>query len=397
MSTAIGHRRSNEVVHLVAQKLFFVAYLMAPFLTRSGLILVLVTPLLISRLPRPRELIFLVLLMLGLCGYYILGGEQIRPDPLTMSQGMIRLFSTMPFILPLFFVDVRDAEGAIQYLMIGCLAFVFYEGVWTLLNSPETVLERFMVYPKTKQEVNSTGQINAAALGAGFLLVISRKVIVGWLALACVLFLSIAYQNRTGMVLFATYVVTWLLLRRGGARWLRWLMPIGMIGMISLSYLASQGGILQAFAPAYTRLTTEGIESVRYRIQARGLSHFLSGDFPFGGAQLNGLGETSWYHNLFLDSYRVGGYFVMALFGGIVLLSLSSMVRARDFGFFVIWTMAFLVSQTSISVEGLPMEFYSVFSIFAFAMMSWQKAVAGAAAAPTAAAPSLRLSSSPGS
>lgn len=349
---------------------FFAVYFLVPFSAKTGLIIVVLMPFLLARLPRLQEVVFIVILAAALCGYFFWGSHEIKPIPLEFSQSLSRLVVSLLCLTPIFFVRADNVSGALMWLMIGTLSFVFYEGVSTLRDAPQEILKRYMLHPFTGDELDSTGQINAAAMACGFLLFVSRKTIAGWIGLAAVIFLSVVYSNRTGTLLTLTFVFIWLLLSTSAGVARRWIVFGAIIVASVLLFEMNSQLVEDQLGGIYTRLTKEGLQTERYTMQVYGLHMLFSGEYPLGGAQVAGVGDSIWYHNVFLDAYRVAGIPDMILFLALAFMSLRCVLVLRSFELLVAWTAALLVACTSVPLEGGPVEYYAIFSVFTYAMVA---------------------------
>ncbi|WP_029922519.1 hypothetical protein [Nevskia soli] len=361
---------TDRSIGVLLQFFFCASYFFVPFWAKSALLILLLTPLLVARLPRLFEAVFLLALAIGLCSYLVFGAAEIKPLPLELSEAVVRTLIAIIFIVPLFFVETNTAAKAIRWLMIGCVIFVFAEGVLTLINAPETAIRRYMMSPQSGEEVHSTGQINSAVLAAGFLLLVSSKKLAGWLGLIGVIFLAVMYLNRTGMLLSATYLCVFFLTTNKMTAKQRWpaFFGVAFLGLILGGPFFDS--FMDSVQPAMARLSDEGLESARYEVQWHGLSLLFSGEYPLGGAQLNGVGSTEWYHNLLLDAYRVAGIPTMLIFAFLTAISFHALRKAHSFNLFVIWMVALFIASTSVVLEGFMAEYYTTFAVFSYAFIA---------------------------
>jgi len=342
-------------------------YFAAPFWPKIGLFLPLITLLVFSRLPRFREALYLLVLVAAVGAYYILGAADIRPNPLSAERSLISTGVAILFILPFFFITPHRTRSAITALMLGVAVFVLFEGVFTIYNYPETAIRRYMMHPILGEEVHSTGQINATALAAFFLIAISRKLVFGWIAWLVVALVSIAFQNRTGMLLSVLLLIFLLLKRQTWNIWQKFFWITTITSVIYLTYFLLVEPIV---ANPLARLMSEGLQTERYEIQLEGLKMIIQGRHLFGGGQLSGTADTFWYHNIFIDAYRVAGILGLVLFVAVVLISFLNAVESRSIEVFSAWVCAFALVCTSVVMEGFLIEYLATFSVFSYALVA---------------------------
>lgn len=360
-------------VPFVARGILSASCFLASFEPKAGVVLLLMIPILGWRVPRTVELMFLVLLGLGLGGYFVLGADQIKPEPLEPLGAIRHAVFSFLFIAALFVMEERESRRALLWLSIGTVVFVTYAGFDTFINNPYAVIHRHIVHPLMDEEVASTGQINAAALSGGVLLFILREKILGWMALLAVVLLSFMYQNRTGMLFSILALGGWLITGRGLGKMWRGLSLVILVSFAGLTISLSESlfsQLMQMISPALSRLSNEGLETTRYSLQLYGFSRLFNGEYVLGGAQVGGLFTENWYHNIFLDAYRVGGVPTMLLFLCAILISLRRMLALRSASLFFIWTVAFLLAISSVPMEGFMVEYCAIFSVFSYTVLA---------------------------
>jgi hypothetical protein len=277
-------------------------------------------------------------------------------------------------VAPLFFISNAHAAVALTSLALGTCAFVLTAGLTTLLKAPDVALARFMVHPLTGEEVNSTGQINAFALAAGFLLLPARRSILGWLAVVAMGFLAIAYLNRTGMVLSAFLILGWTLCDRHDlARRIYITLALVVSAFTATIFLHPDTASALSEA-ALLRFQSDGLESERFRLQRFGLDLVLAGEHALGGGDVTRVGVDLWYHNLFLDAYRVAGLPGMLLFVLLTIWAFQGALQVRRLPLLVLLSATLLACLSSIPVEGSLVEYCSVFPLLAYAVLLGQAA-----------------------
>lgn len=360
--------QARRTVRASARWAVMVGYLVLPVFPRAALIIPLFAFLLRPKRLRVVRITFVAALSCALAGYLLLGAAELRPVPLSATTAAVRTAYAVLSIGSLFLLKERDAELAVHWLAIGIVGYVMYEGASTLMAAPDIALTRLFLQPGTGQEIASTDQINAMALACGYLLLVRRSTVVAFAGFGGVMLLSSAYANRTGALLTAGLLIAWALFVEGRRR-----------GRLFIAAAVALGGILvfaqQLIAADYlSRLTSrfaiEGLESSRYQAQLYGITNIISGRHPLGGAQATDGGSSLyWYHNLFLDAYRVGGFPVLLLFILVAAISLRwTKRRTRAIQF--LWWATLAVACTSVVIEGFSVEYYIVFAVFSLPVLT---------------------------
>jgi hypothetical protein len=362
-----GRAQTGAPLRRLARAALVIAYFCLGFVSYSGLLALAALPFLLARRLRLIDVGFLLVLGLAVASYLIAGAAQIMPAPLAPGAAMTRTITALLFVPPLFVMSAVDARSAIKSLALGVVVFVLVEGVMTLISAPDVALRRYMIFPVTGEEVASTGQINAAALGAGILIFLIRTTLSGWLSLLAVTFLSIAYANRTGMLLIVAFIIIWVVGNKRTDRRKAWLAFSAIVLLGIMAYAATPQVFDEWSQRAKLRVSAEGLESARYELWSYGLSQMFAGESPLGGAQLNvGTFPTYWYHNLFLDAYRVAGIPTMLLFCLLFALSFRRVRRMNAWEPLVVWVAALTLASTSVLLEGMLFEYYVITVVLAY-------------------------------
>lgn len=352
----IAHYRYSRIPSRF-EWLFYGAYLLAPFSSWFLLVALCLLPLMLARSPGNLGSIFIVLICAGIADYFIAGAGYLPESQSAVAQVFIKL----AFVIPLFFLRPGEGVKALAMTMTSSVVLVLWEAIYTITTSPTSVFTRAMISQQTGEIANSTGMINAAAAAAAYLLFIAKKPRLGWLGLAVAIGCSAAFLNRTGFLIaaactgFSLLGIRKLSLRQ---RIIVCLIPVTVIGYFSLS----EEGFVWA-TPLMQRLANEGLESERYFLQGYGLSMIWSASYPLGGAEVEHISSTHWYHNILLDAYRMGGFPCLLLFMGALMTSFIAMLYRRSTRIAFVWIIGLFLSFSSVPLEGGAIEFYTIFAI----------------------------------
>ena len=345
------------------------AFFLLPFFQNTAISLMLFATifLLRSRGISPKQAMFLVVLFAALYTYLWFGAEELRPIHSGISL-LSQTISALDFVLVLFLAGPMVARKAIQYLSMGTVILVFLEGILTIVYYPVVAIQRFMIYPITGDQVHSTGQINAMTVAVGFLLLLSGRKLLGVIALLMLASMALAYANRTGMIFSALFFMILLFQFVGSVRFSHYLLALAcMLIFASLAWQLERVPDVINFG--FSRFSEEGLASERFDLLSTGLEAIMSGEHPYGGAQLGPERAYPWYHNMYLDAYRAAGFPALALFIVLTLLSAHAALRSKSKSLIFVWWVALGMTMTSVPIEGAFLEYAAYFSIFSYAFV----------------------------
>ena len=351
---------------------FVACYAIMPLYNWVSAIAIILSILLISRKPTFLETVFLCSFLVAVIFYYLVGGDQQMPHSMDMFEGIKRIVVTCGVLSPLFLVRRRISLMAIEALCYGIIFESVYIVLYTFKNDPVLFIGRQLLLPGTEIILNSPGVVNATVLATGLLVIIMQRFVITWIALVVSLTISILLVNRTGILLSMTFILVALYMRYKDFKFsqlkrINWkfvFLVYGATIAFALNTTKMQGEIFYSnYDSIITRFESEGIESERFEMQKDGLSGLLSGEKPWGGRQVK-VGDSIWYHNAFLDAYRVSGLPGFILMASVVMVSLLEVLRKRKLFLLLLWFTSFSVVMSSVVFEGLFIEFASTFIIF---------------------------------
>ena len=213
-----------------------------------------------------------------------------------------------------------------------------------------------LIDPFSRKEINSPAVSNNLSILEAVLTyfiieknTFSKKIVIFTLILIT-LIMAIFLGGRSFFVIFAITILFFLGLKRrswGAAKNLIFILAF-LVGLISLSdYLIADK------LDFILRRSGEFFESKRFALLREGINLFM--DYPLGGFEVDkNIDNTKWFHNIFLDSARVGGWiptfmlFLAMLYVGITLFK----KRNRYFSFlYFLFLIAFLLTQQDVVLE----------------------------------------------
>jgi hypothetical protein len=225
-----------------------------------------------------------------------------------------------------------------------------------------------MIYPITGDHIHSTGQINAMVISVGYFLLISSKKLLSIVSVLGLTTIALAYANRTGMVFSAIFALALIFQIFNSSRFKYSI--ITFIGILIFIFFVAQLEVFQnVLNIGINRLFDERLETERSDLLETGLEIIKSGQYPFGGAQLGAERAYPWYHNIYLDAYRVAGFPALLLFLLLTLMSAYAMLSTKSVTLFIIWSISFAMIFTSVPIEGAFLEYSAYFSIFFYALV----------------------------
>jgi hypothetical protein len=140
------------------------------------------------------------------------------------------------------------------------------------------------------------------------------------------------------------------------------LTPVLFIVGVTVIIVSSSSSILIHFNRLITRFNESGLSSSRFDLYILGLNSLLIS--PLGGFSPKLIYDTNWFHNIWLDIARLGGWFSL----GLLLISFLYLIKAfcykrkhKKFGF-AVWLcfIAQLIMLQDVVLEGN----YRIFIVF---------------------------------
>jgi len=378
---ALSQLNLNQNKQATLASIIALAYLLLPFTESVAIVMLLCcTPFVSPRHINKNGVAFLSVLLVALIAYYLVGASENRPI-INNSLQIWRVIASFVVILALLLVSPGNAKKSVEYLCIGVVAFVFIEGILTFIIAPDVALARAMIKPMMGGEVgvfHSTGQINAMSLAAGFLFLLSEKQFLRSLSLALLVVIAWMFLNRTGMIISAIYILYWVLHAAksrpkvfNSKRHSQLLLAIALL-LISTVLLMHPEFVPAEIKDAFLRMFFyDGLKTERYETIKIGLEQIYSGNHPFGGAQLGSEFSYPWYHNLYLDAYRVAGFPALALFLALTSISFYAVCKSNLKRLIFMWILAFGIAMSSVPLEGLFIEYTTIFTIFTYAISAY--------------------------
>lgn len=356
--------------------LFLACYAVMPVSQWPAVVAMFLSIIIIARMPSDWEFLFIGLIILTSIFYYLVGSAYIMPYPLEMLDGTKRAISSCFFLIPLFLVRRKVAIMALEAICYGVIVMCICVVTYTFIHAPEVLIGRNVIMPGTDDRVNSPMFANTVPLVAGMLILLLRPT-TGWIALGVSFVIAILLANRTGVVLsiiilaFALYSfyqkkTCRLLPRHRKHQYIvkNSVKPIlFVILLIIVGFIFIGNEIIHlAIQNIYTRFAEEGLESQRFASQSDGIIAMLSGESLLGGRQVL-IGDSVWYHNIFLDAYRVAGVPGFMLILTTIVLSFSTVCKGKNPALLILWLLNLFVLISSVILESILVEYVTTFSI----------------------------------
>jgi hypothetical protein len=226
----------------------------------------------------------------------------------------------------------------------------FYLTIFFLLNLifyPSLTISRELFWFPDFSLGNSTNYINVYALLSLRLIYFQKTSIRNLLFLFPLVLFSIQWDNRTGLLL-SMFLFIFIFYRINKI----YLLIIFIFLLILFS-------LIETTFYSNLRIYNSGLESIRWLVWEDAFDSIKLGEYFKGG--FNSIyNDTIWMHNLWLDIYRLSGFylFLISVISLLVLPILISIIY--DVSYLVILICTELVAFTSVPLEGSYLEFLIV-------------------------------------
>lgn len=298
------------------------------------------------------------LLLIAILPLYTLCADRMTIDNPFRSL-MSLLFS---IVVTGFLLQAKSQE--VQFKLITLYIFGFGFDALVLIGyscwvDPFRYGYGLLLNPYDGEEMNSPGASNTLAILATLLIyfLFKKQMLIKRLAvmflMVLVLMAAFFLGGRTFFVILAVSILLMVFIGfEVGQIWKLFiytlLLTILVFALVSSTELLSDKLVftLQRFH--------SGLESNRFLHYAYGMSVFF--DYPFGGFNVDSTIEnTRWFHNIFLDIARIGGWFpVLALIFVVLYIAATMLVKRSEYFVFgyLLFTVSFLIMQQDVVLEG---------------------------------------------
>jgi hypothetical protein len=317
----------------------------------------------INKISFDKNYIILTLLMiLSLVPVYLLG-----VDRLTLDEPLLRGFILIGSLLLMGF-SFQYQQQHVQYKML--LWMLFGKGIWALTITMYSYVQDPIIYgygalldPFNSIEMNSPAVSNALALFYVTLLYLVHNIKNNFkkkaltLMLIVIILCAIYLGGRTFFVIIFLAHAMFLISFRKLINKTKALFYL-ILATLLIWYLAINIDSLSVILEtSMDRFEKKGVSSVRFDLLVYGLSTFW--EYPFGG-MMTALSDSGyggvWFHNVFLDNARLGGYIpTFSLFFTVLFILTSVGIKRKTEYFrfyFLLFITVLLLMQQEVIIEG---------------------------------------------
>ena len=266
---------------------------------------------------------------------YIYGGDNISKFGISLP---VSFYSIITKISLLFYIyNNPDSLKNLLYLIFIWISLSF---IYTFYYQNQYVNLRYVFLFLTGSKQNSTNFINILVILTSIMILKKNNYILFFIIIG--LLISFIWKNRTGLIFFPTFYITILLIKK---KYL-FLIPSFFIFLFNYKYIFS-----------LTRFKSEGITSMRWLTQYETFVSWINFKYPYGGYTII-LGDTIWAHNIFLDAYRLTGFYlpvallILYIYSFIKTLLITNNLAIR----LLVWTTSLFLSLSSVVFEGTNLE-----------------------------------------
>ncbi|MEX2488548.1 MAG: hypothetical protein WD356_03385 [Pseudomonadales bacterium] len=308
---------------------------------------------------RSSYLVLLCLMLFATLPLYTFGGARMTIDaPLKSLVPLLFILVVAGFVLQAKTQDLQFKLIVLYVLGFGFDALVLVG--YSYWVDASRYGYNLLLNPLNGEEVNSPGASNTLSLMAAMLVffLFQRLVLIKKLAVLLLLFvLLIAAFFLGGRSFFVILAASFLIVLMLDVKLVQLpkvffysaaILLFGLVFIFNLDFLSDK--------LAFTLLRlSHGLESeARFELYADGMSVFF--DYPFGGFSVDtNLVSTKWFHNIFLDNARIGGWFpVLSLILAMMYIA-SAYFRKRNTYFvfaFLLFIVSVLIMQQDVVLEG---------------------------------------------
>lgn len=159
-------------------------------------------------------------------------------------------------------------------------------------------------------------------------------------AMICFYLIARSYFMISGLILFLQCVLYY---KKNFFRFVNYFILILLFGITYYTFLPSD--TINFVIDTYAQ---KGVDSLRWLHWEYALSNFAN--YPFGGLSVNhSIEDIDSFHNIFIDSYRMAGFFGITLLLAIIILPLFNMVKNENL---LIYLGLILVLSQDVIFEG---------------------------------------------
>lgn len=262
----------------------------------------------------------------------------------------------------LVFYPINNLICFFLYLCISIIFFTFFVSSYTLflnIYSGRSLGYGHIYNPIHSIYVPSPKIALQATLSTSIIILFFKiqkkiKIIIFMLSLCVVLFL----QSRASVLLLIVTLVPFLFNLKNK--------KIYYFIFIILGFIFTYALLNNTFDDY--RIAKSIFESKRFLHWEDGIYKFVS--HPFGGFSINKeIEDVNYFHNIFLDSARIYGWFSTLLLSTFFLLSFSSLKIYKDKKYYTLYIVSFLILNQDVIIEGnfqlfLMMYIFSTILIF---------------------------------
>lgn len=331
------------------------------YLPAFGLYLLVAWRKIILRAVSPNYLVLSALLLAATVPVYTIGYEDIElVSPLKSMLAFV--LSTAVFGYFMQFRTAHEQANIIIFYVFGAAFIAIYIVGTSILIDPALYGYGRLYNPFTEEDMNSPGASNSLAMFSAVVvyMLFTETGKMYRLNLLVILLLTVAMAITLGgrayfvILGVAFFVMAIPMIFRAK---ITPVLSIAVIVVLSVTAVSVTSERMEDFGRYYQLLShrfESGLESSRFEHYVDGLSKFLL--YPFGGFETDSaIEDTPYFHNVFLDNARLGGWIpvvALLLMVALVARSLSAWKHADTrFGLYVFFV-SLLIMQQDVVVEG---------------------------------------------
>lgn len=307
---------------------------------------------------RSSYLILTGLMLIATLPLYTLGADRMTIDnPFRSLMPLLFFLVVAGFVL-----QTKSQEVQFRLITLYILGFGFDALVlvgYSYWVDPVGYGYGLLLNPFNGEEINSPGPSNILSILAALLIyflfqkqrLVKRLAVVSLMAL--VLMAAFFLGGRTFFVILAVSFLVMLFLGIKVSQIPKLVLYTSLLIILAFIFVSSMEFLSDKLEFTLQRLSG-GLESNRFLHYAHGMNVFF--DYPLGGFGIDTTIEnTKWFHNVFLDNARIGGWFpVLALIIAVLYIAATLLVKRSQYFVFgyLLFVVSFLIMQQDVVLEG---------------------------------------------
>jgi hypothetical protein len=307
---------------------------------------------------RSSYLILTGLMLIATAPLYIFGADRMtNDDPVKSLMPLLFSLTVAGFLL-------QNKTQDIQFRLIATYIFGLGSDALVMVGYSYWVDSArygygLLLNPFNGKESNSPGTSNTLSIMAALLIyyLFQKQTLVKRLAVIVLMIITLVAAfflgGRTFFIILAISFLIMLFFGIKQSQIPKFFLYGAVFIVFGLTLISSIDFMHEKLEITLQRLSF-GLESNRFLHYSHGMNIFL--DYPFGGFSVDaGIENTEWFHNIFLDNARIGGWFpVLSLIFAMLYIGSTLIFKKSQyllFGYLLV-IISFLIMQQDVILEG---------------------------------------------